>query len=203
MRGASSGSVDSMPAGSSSWTASSAGGRLRGARLRPAPDGVRRRPARSCSSLIGCGYAIFMAARTSSIVARATSRARSRALVQDVPHRVGARRELRPPGVDPLQALQQVLDEPALAVEAADARRCGSPAAAHSWVSSGEKALCRSNTGQMSGLPGSVRRLRAGSVTIGLIFCAHDLGRVLQEDGVAVGLRHLAAVGARARAAPR
>ena len=42
------------------------------------------------------------------------------------------------------------------------------PAAAHSWVVCGEKASWRSNTGQSSGLPGSVRRTRFGSVTIGL-----------------------------------
>ena len=44
------------------------------------------------------------------------------------------------------------------------------PFAAHSRVDCGENALCRSNTGQTSGLPGSVRRLRAGSVTIGRSF---------------------------------
>ena len=74
-------------------------------------------------------------------------------------------------------------------------RRCGSPAAAQSCVSAVENALCRSNTGQTSGSPGSVRRTRAGSVTIGFSFCAHGLGRVLQEDGVAVRLRHLPPVG--------
>ena len=33
------------------------------------------------------------------------------------------------------------------------------------------KTLCRSPTGQTSGLPGSERRTRAGSVTIVLSFC--------------------------------
>ena len=41
---------------------------------------------------------------------------------------------------------------------------------------SGVKMRWRSNTGQMSGLPGSVRRLRAGSVTMGLIFRGDLLG---------------------------
>ena len=39
--------------------------------------------------------------------------------------------------------------------------------ATYSRSSAGVKILCRSNTGQMSGLPGSERRLRAGSVIIG------------------------------------
>src|SRR5438093_447228 len=41
------------------------------------------------------------------------------------------------------------------------------PVAHASRSAAGVKILCRSNTGQMSGLPGSVRRWRAGSVTIG------------------------------------
>src|SRR5207245_8277395 len=41
------------------------------------------------------------------------------------------------------------------------------PVAHASRSAIGVKILCRSNTGQISGLPGSVRRLRAGSVTIG------------------------------------
>ncbi len=36
--------------------------------------------------------------------------------------------------------------------------------------------LCRSNTGQISGLPGSLRRLRAGSVTMGLILAVISSG---------------------------
>src|SRR5262249_55559718 len=44
------------------------------------------------------------------------------------------------------------------------------PAAAHSWVATGEHALCRSQTGHLSGSPGSLRRTRAGSVTIGFSF---------------------------------
>ncbi len=43
------------------------------------------------------------------------------------------------------------------------------PVAPRLGVGLGREDACRSNTGQMSGLPGSVRRLRAGSVTIGLI----------------------------------
>ncbi len=43
------------------------------------------------------------------------------------------------------------------------------PVAQASRSGSGVKIRCRSKTGQMSGLPGSERRLRAGSVTIGLI----------------------------------
>ena len=52
-----------------------------------------------------------------------------RALAQDVPHRVGPRRELRPARVDLLPAARsRWSSEPALAVEAADAGACGSPA---------------------------------------------------------------------------
>ena len=36
------------------------------------------------------------------------------------------------------------------------------------------KILCRSPTGHTSGLPGSVRRMRAGSVTIVFNFCRND-----------------------------
>ena len=43
------------------------------------------------------------------------------------------------------------------------------PMAHASRSAEGVKILCRSNTGQMSGLPGSERRFRAGSVTIGRI----------------------------------
>src|SRR3989454_328156 len=42
------------------------------------------------------------------------------------------------------------------------------PVAQASRSAAGVKILCRSNTGQISGLPGSLRRLRAGSVTMGL-----------------------------------
>src|SRR6059036_3207171 len=45
-----------------------------------------------------------------------------RALLQDVPDVVGMRGEAGPALVDLLQPVQEVLDEPALAVEAADAR---------------------------------------------------------------------------------
>src|SRR5580693_7120458 len=38
-------------------------------------------------------------------------------------------------------------------------------------VASDEKTLWRSPTGQTSGLPGSLRRMRAGSVTIVFSFC--------------------------------
>src|SRR5277367_4390160 len=38
------------------------------------------------------------------------------------------------------------------------------PPEAQERVSLGENSLCQSNTGHRSGLPGSVRRLRAGSV---------------------------------------
>ena len=55
------------------------------------------------------------------------------------------------------------------------------PCAAHSCVSRGEKALCRSKTGQISGLPGSMRRLRAGSVTIGRIFSRTTSGGSLSS----------------------
>src|SRR5687768_1542415 len=44
------------------------------------------------------------------------------------------------------------------------------PDATYSLSAGGVKILCRSNTGQISGLPGSVRRFRAGSVTIGRTF---------------------------------
>src|SRR5437016_5691520 len=44
------------------------------------------------------------------------------------------------------------------------------PVAHASRSAAGVKILCRSNTGQTSGLPGSLRRLRAGSVTMGLTF---------------------------------
>src|SRR6266702_1649133 len=42
------------------------------------------------------------------------------------------------------------------------------PVAQASRSAAGVKILCRSNTGQIAGLPGSLRRLRAGSVTMGL-----------------------------------
>src|SRR5215469_6756128 len=45
-----------------------------------------------------------------------------------------------------------------------------------------EKSLCQSYTGQTSGLPGSVRRLRAGSVTMALVLArmsASDSERVI------------------------
>ena len=41
------------------------------------------------------------------------------------------------------------------------------PVAAHSRSAAGVKILWRSKTGHTSGLPGSERRRRAGSVTIG------------------------------------
>src|SRR5438128_829073 len=45
------------------------------------------------------------------------------------------------------------------------------PVAQYSRSGGGVKMRWRSNTGHTSGLPGSVRRLRAGSVTIGRTFC--------------------------------
>src|SRR3989454_4044385 len=50
------------------------------------------------------------------------------------------------------------------------------PVAHAARASSGVKMRCRSNTGQTSGLPGSLRRLRAGSVTIGLILAVISSG---------------------------
>ena len=50
------------------------------------------------------------------------------------------------------------------------------PVAQASRGASGVKILCRSKTGQMSGLPGSLRRLRAGSVTIGLTLAVISSG---------------------------
>src|SRR6185295_10159062 len=55
--------------------------------------------------------------RTRHLARAAGSRAK------DVPDRVRPGRELGAPGVDPLQTLQQVVDELALAVQAPDARR--------------------------------------------------------------------------------
>ena len=46
------------------------------------------------------------------------------------------------------------------------------PVAQASRAGAGVKILCRSKTGQTSGLPGSLRRLRAGSVTMGLTLAA-------------------------------
>src|SRR5216683_6260941 len=53
------------------------------------------------------------------------------------------------------------------------------PSADHTSVSGGENNLCQSYTGQMSGLPGSVRRLRAGSVIM-----ARDLVRMDSSDSL-------------------
>ena len=43
------------------------------------------------------------------------------------------------------------------------------PSADHFSVSGGENSLCQSYTGHTFGFPGSLRRLRAGSVTITLV----------------------------------
>src|SRR5216683_3348519 len=43
------------------------------------------------------------------------------------------------------------------------------PSADHFSVSGGENSLCQSYTGHTSGFPGSLRRLRAGSVTMTLV----------------------------------
>jgi len=53
------------------------------------------------------------------------------------------------------------------------------PSADHASVSGGENSLCQSYTGQMSGLPGSVRRLRAGSVIM-----ARDFVRMESFDSL-------------------
>src|SRR5216683_4814807 len=53
------------------------------------------------------------------------------------------------------------------------------PAADQDNVSGGENNLCQSCTGQISGLPGSVRRLRAGSVIM-----ARDLVRMDSSDSL-------------------
>ena len=69
-----------------------------------------------------------------------------------------------------IKDVNQGIGRPALAFDAADARR---PAAGvHFGHGSGSlKILCRSPTGHRSGLPGSVRRMRAGSVTMVFSFC--------------------------------
>ena len=193
MRGASSGSVDSMPAG--------ARGGLGSARSARARRGVR------------LGGRSSRRTSRSSLTDRVADLHRRAHLVHGGPRPPRARAASPPAGCptpcpaaprtpaagrgSPPAARSRWSSERGPCSPGSRCRPCGSPAAAHSCVSVGENALCRSKTGQMSGLPGSVRRLRAGSVTIGLIFCAHDLRRVLQVDRVAVGLRHLAAVGAR------
>src|SRR2546427_2869425 len=108
----------------------------------------------------------FTAARTSSIVACATARARLPPSCKTstitsgrsanfwrrsrMPSSLGTRWRSR-------TSLQSRHPIPAVRHPVAHASRSAA----------GVKILCRSNTGQMSGLPGSVRRWRAGSVTIG------------------------------------
>ena len=50
------------------------------------------------------------------------------------------------------------------------------PSRTQARVSSLEYSLCRSHTGHFSGVPGSVRRTRAGSVVMPLILRAMDSG---------------------------
>ena len=56
--------------------------------------------------------------------------------------------------------------QPAFALDAADAGGACSLAQLRTGSRRVEKTLWRSKTGQTSGLPGSVRRMRAGSVTM-------------------------------------
>jgi hypothetical protein len=73
-----------------------------------------------------------------------------------------------------------MVGEARLAVETADA---GAAAAGRGplLAGRGEKTLCRSNTGHMSGSPGSLRRLRAGSVIIVCSFSRTVAGSFLRK----------------------
>ena len=51
----------------------------------------------------------------------------------------------------------------------------------HAIVSGGENSLCQLKTGQTSGLPGSWRRLRAGSVIITFVFARIDSSLSLSQ----------------------
>ena len=90
--------------------------------------------------------------------------------------------------------LDDRVGEPALALDAADAGGAAALARLRSGPLRSEKTLCRSKTGQTSGLPTSVRRMRAGSVTMVLSFARRSASGSSEQDGVAVALGHLAAV---------
>ena len=116
-----------------------------------------------------------MAVRTSSIVAWAAALALfepSRRMSQTISGRdsYSGRRAWIPARRSSMWAVRRALQsrQPIPALR--------QPAAAHYCVSRGEKALCKSKTGQTSGSPGSVRRLRAGSVTMGLSFSRTTAG---------------------------
>ena len=105
---------------------------------------ARRWPPRSVSarSTHRTAVPIFMASRTSSMVAWATSRARLEPSCRMSHHRVRVRGELRPPRVDLLEPRQHVLEQHALAVEAADARGAAARRAAQSCVSRRARRPC-------------------------------------------------------------
>src|SRR3989441_2359939 len=108
--------------------------------------------------------------RTSSIVASATLRARIEPVLRTSTIRSGfsanAWRRSRigaSAGSRCLRSTSLQSRQPIAAVR--------HPVAQYSRSGGGVKMRWRSNTGHTSGLPGSVRRLRAGSVTIGRTFC--------------------------------
>ena len=137
-----------------------------------------------------------MAPRTSSIVASATSRAAFEPSMR-MSHTVSGRLRTPDAGRGRPRGARAGARPASPCSRGSRSRRCGSPRPP-TPASPPARRPCAGRTRDRSrGSPGSVRRLRAGSVTIGLSFCRTVSGVVLQVDRVAVGLRHLAAVGAR------
>ena len=97
----------------------------------------------------------------------------SRAGLQDIPRQPGILFIfLAPRSCMGARMLNQRIRHPAFAFDAADSRASGNLRPPWpSFVCRSLKILCRSPTGQTSGLPGSVRRTRAGSVTMVFSFC--------------------------------
>jgi hypothetical protein len=131
-----------------------------------------QRPLEGLDANVSPGAATSVMAPAGSRPApRPSSRARylgaPRALVQDLEHLLGpvAQPWRRSRGWPP--AGQHVLEQHALAVEAADGRRCGSPARTARAGLRGEDAVEIEDRADV-GIAGSVRRFRAGSVTMGL-----------------------------------
>src|SRR5579862_2839839 len=90
--------------------------------------------------------------------------------LQNIPCQSGIVLVFFSPILHGIQHTHQCIRHPAFAFNAADSAVL-QPSHTLTMVGWSLKILCKSPTGQMSGLPGSVRRTRAGSVTMVLSFC--------------------------------
>ena len=162
-----------------------------------------RSSGRAAVSLLPQSARRCIARRTSSSVSRAAARAlsrrprpRYRAPARDCPRTPARAAACR-------RSPRRSCRSAAACSPGSRCRRCGSRRSPRLRCRSSEYILCRSHTGHLSGSPGSVRRTRAGSVCMACSFFTTASGLFAQPDRVAVGLRHLAPVEARAPSAWR